>query len=296
MDFRVVIVVDPRKGEVRRLNWRGQAMWATSLRGDLSGVRPPHQVIGAERVFVTHDEGVTALDLKTGKFLWHSKGPASCMLLSGNLLLAAQGARVAGRDPRTGKILFLQHLTEKEFDPNPIRLIADLILVEETEWLFADRGKTFLLDRQGSVRHRLERNVLHGQRLKDDLILLTSKDIVCLRKDSAPRWSLALPDDYGTKRGQLVVTPGGAWVGFWFCEIADSGVGVMRFDPASGKAMWSATCPPLEVSHSKYRHTATLTVVGGKVSIRSIGSFGTFVEVLNLETGKRIKRWQRLAE
>src|SRR5262249_34303670 len=77
-----------RDGFVRR---RGAIEWRTDLKGYLGGNRPPHLVFDDERVYVTHDDGVTALSAKTGHVLWHSRGPGNCLCLSGDLLLAAGG-------------------------------------------------------------------------------------------------------------------------------------------------------------------------------------------------------------
>src|SRR5262245_20260138 len=54
----------------------GMMEWSTRLEGYLGLVRPPHLLFDKERVYVTHGDGVTALDVRTGVVLWHSPGPS----------------------------------------------------------------------------------------------------------------------------------------------------------------------------------------------------------------------------
>jgi hypothetical protein len=67
----------------------------------------------------------------------------------------------------------------------------------------------------------------------------------------------------------------------------------MRFDPSSGKEKWKVYCQGLHVGHSKYSHTATVAVEGEKLRVTSTGSQGTFVEILDLKTGRQLERTQK---
>jgi outer membrane protein assembly factor BamB len=67
-------VMDLKARQVVRRDAGGEVKWALTLFGDLDGVRPPHLVWDAKAVFVTHNGGVTALDLDTGNVRWHEDG------------------------------------------------------------------------------------------------------------------------------------------------------------------------------------------------------------------------------
>jgi hypothetical protein len=67
-------------------------------------------------------------------------------------------------------------------------------------------------------------------------------------------------------------------------------VQIMRLDPTKGKVVWRVSCAPLGVDHSAYSHRANVTVEDGHIKVNSRGSSGTFVEYLDLETGRQLKR------
>ena len=60
------LAIDYDAGQVVRRDPSGQVLWATPLEGYLGRVRPPHLLADADRVYVTHGDGVTALDRRTG--------------------------------------------------------------------------------------------------------------------------------------------------------------------------------------------------------------------------------------
>src|SRR5262249_59210597 len=91
-------------GVVRREG--GKVRWATPLTGDLGRVRPQHALWDAKRVYVSQSNGVTALAAATGVVVWHSEGPSAHLLLSGDLLLAAQGPLVLARPVTTATEAF----------------------------------------------------------------------------------------------------------------------------------------------------------------------------------------------
>src|SRR5207244_5975430 len=114
--------------------------WSVALEGRLEGVRPPHLVFDAEAVFVSQGDGVTALDAKTGKVLWHSAVPNECMKLTKGLLFATrcgysdviqrEGRCMTARSATTGKEIFRVKLPPDFEDPEPIEERAGLILVK----------------------------------------------------------------------------------------------------------------------------------------------------------------------
>src|SRR5262245_23923525 len=75
--------IDEKERAVVARDADGKLRWSTRLDGYLGGVRPPHILWDARRVYLTREDGVTALDAETGKLLWHAKGPNNCLLLSG---------------------------------------------------------------------------------------------------------------------------------------------------------------------------------------------------------------------
>jgi hypothetical protein len=83
------VVVERDGGRVARSGADGRTRWATTLVGYVGSVRWPHVVADADRAHVTHNGGVTALDVRSGKVIWHSRGPGDRLLLSGDLLVAA---------------------------------------------------------------------------------------------------------------------------------------------------------------------------------------------------------------
>jgi hypothetical protein len=50
------------------------------------------------------------------------------------------------------------------------------------------------------------------------------------------------------------------------------------------------------VGHSQYLHDATVAVAGERLRVSSQGSYGTFVEVLDLRTGKQLRRTAKKTE
>jgi outer membrane protein assembly factor BamB len=294
--------------EVNRVVCRdaGRIRWSTPLKGYLGLVRPPHLLADTERVYVTHESGVTALDAKTGKILWRSKGPNDRLLLSGNLLLAAdceageavaaRGRWLVARAVATGAVVFRTALPVKGFDPESIReVVAGLFLVDGGEHPDG-KGQTLLLDRKGKVRFRLDRQVVDGKQRGKDLVLLTSRDVVALGPDGRTRWAVPFEERQWVAGGGLEELPSGDLLAFLFGCISDSGVQVIRLNPTTGKAAWQVRCAPLGVTHSEYEHGAEVKVKGQRVKVTSRGSDGRFVEVLDLKSGQQLKRWSRLAE
>jgi outer membrane protein assembly factor BamB len=293
------VQLDPDAGQVARLDAAGRVVWSTPLEGYLGRVRPPHLLHDDDRVYVTYDDGVTALDWATGKVRWHTKGPGDRLCLGDGLLLAtdcsigeevvAHGRWLLARTAATGEEAFRVPLPAKDFDPDPIQEIAGLFLVQRTEDPDG-KGDGYLVDRRGKVRHRLNRQVVAGRVQGEDRVFLTSADVVRLSRDDQVRWSVPFPGHKWIAGGGLLELPGGDLLAFLYGEISDSGVEVIRLDPATGKMVWQARCAPLGVMHSEYSHRVRLTVEGRRVNVISRGSGGRFTEVLDLGTGRQVSR------
>lgn len=278
----------------------GRVRWSTPLQGYLGRVRPPHLLHDAERVYVTHQDGVTALHRQTGKPLWHSVGPNDRLCLSGDLLLAAdcssdqeaiaaRGRWCLARAVKDGKEVFKVLLPAKDFDPRPIREVAELFLVQTGE-APGGEGDALLFNREGAIHCRFDRQVVAGRRQGLDRLFLTSRDVVRLSADGKVVWSASFDRRQWIAGGDLLSLPDGQVLALLYCQIADSGVQVVRLDPATGKRVWAASCKGLGVTHSEYHHEATVSVEGDRVKVTSKGSSGTFVETLDLGSGKQVKR------
>jgi outer membrane protein assembly factor BamB len=284
--------IDHDAGRVVRRDNKGKVRWSTPLAGYLGRVRPPHLVWDAQRVYVTHEDGVTALDADSGKARWHSKGPSDRLLLSGDLLLAAGGPVLTARAVVSGAEVFKVRLPAKDSDPLPIAEVAGLFLAQVWDEPGGD-GNALLFDREGKVRYRFNRQVVAGLRQGDDRVFLTSRDVVRVALDGKARWLVPFEDREWITGGGLVEMKGGDVVAFLYGYIHDSGVQLVRLKAATGEVVWRARCAPLGVGHSKYRHDATVAVEGERLHVSSRGSYGTFVEVLDLRTGKQLYRRRR---
>ncbi|MBY0230521.1 MAG: PQQ-binding-like beta-propeller repeat protein [Gemmataceae bacterium] len=289
--------IDWRADRLERVDADGRARWSARLAEKPgNGHRPPELLWDDQRVYAAVGEGLAAFDTATGKEAWRSKGPQCRLFLDGPRLLAAECAWDAeqrwlvARAAATGKEAWRVALPAKGFDPLPIRRVAGLLLVQSTDSP-GNKGSALLIDGGGTVRHRLGREVVDGQRLGADVVLLTGRDMVRLAPDGRTRWRVPFKEAEWPAGGGLVRLEGGHLVAFVHGTISDSGVQVARIDPATGKAIWQARCAPLGVDHSKYRHKAALSVEGGRARIVSKGSAGTFTELLDLRTGKRLLRF-----
>jgi hypothetical protein len=170
----------------------------------------------------------------------------------------------------------------------PVEEVAGLFLVQQWDSP-GGSGAGLLIDRKGQVRYRLDRQVVAGMRQGEDYVILTSHDVVRLSPDSKTRWAVPLDREW-IAGGDLVEVAGGDVVAFLFGRINDSGVQLARLDPATGKVVWRTRCKELGVGHSKYSHQAEVAVEGDRLRVTSRGSSGTFVDLVDLGSGKRLER------
>jgi hypothetical protein len=118
------------------------------------------------------------------------------------------------------------------------------------------------------------------------LTLLAVAALSCLGCSRSGR--PAEPDSFNTKK--VLALTDGRKVEYAYCSIANTGVGLALLD-AKGKEVWRTTCNALsDVDHSKYRHKVTVEAKGNRLKVTSRASAGTFIEWLDLETGKHIRR------
>ena len=293
------VAIDYQAGRVTRRDGGERLLWTARLDGGLGAHREPHVLHDADRIYLSHGDGITALDGKTGKVAWHAPGPSDRLHLSGKLLLAVecgngeevleQGRWLIARAAPSGAEVFKVVLPARDFDPWPTREVAGLFLVQ-AGGRYDAKGGAFLINRQGKVCHRFGSQVLDGKRLGDDRVFLTTRDVVRRSAGGREVWSIAFDPHDPLDGGGILDVAGGDLLCFRFGRICDSGVQVMRFDPRTGKTVWTASCATLDVSHSKYHHQASVFIDGPCVRVTSRGSSGSFAENLDLATGKRLKR------
>jgi outer membrane protein assembly factor BamB len=295
------IVLDSYGQRVFRRDSAGRESWSTTLDGHLGLVRPPHLRVDANRAYVTHGDGVTAVDVSNGTVVWHSPGPADRMHLSSGLLLAADCGSgenlkerwLVARAATTGAEAFRVALPVKDFDPNPVVELVGLFLVQDVDRP-GGRGCSMLVDRAGRVRHKFDRYIVTATRRGDGCLFLTGDGVTFASDDGKPGWFVAFGSYQWIAGGDLVPLPGGDQVAFVYCEIANSGVELIRFNPGNGELIWRANCPPLpNVVHSGYSHRAGVVRYDGRLRVESIGSAGRFVEDLDERTGKSLDRTEQ---
>jgi outer membrane protein assembly factor BamB len=296
-----LFVLDRDKKQVVRHDAKGKVVWSVKFDKDIGGARPPHLLWDERRVYITHEiVGVTALDSENGKALWHVRGPESGMLLSDGLLLGT--GPISNKDGTfshwlfacevaKGTVVFKTRLPKDMSDPQAVQEVAGLFLVQIGESPFGE-GHALLIDRQGAVRHQFDHQVVCGKQSAGDIIFLTSKNVVRVTAKDKVAWAIPLDHEW-IAGGGLIDLPDGDVIAFRFGRISDSGVSLIRFDPVSGKEKWRHNCGPLRVGHSAYSHTATVALEGEKLRVTSVGSYGTFVETLDLKTGRQLRRTRR---
>jgi outer membrane protein assembly factor BamB len=281
---------DPFTSIVVRRDAGGKVAWSARLNGPLAQTL----VWDGWRVYVSHKRGVTALDAATSKPLWHAAGPASGLLVSGSLLLATgsqgEGGWVVGRGAASGVEVFKVRLAGEPTDSWSVREVAGLFLVQELgSLLFGGEEEALVIDRLGGVRRRFPRGVIGALAHRKTAIFLYCDGVAGFTPDAEARWTTPLAEGDGQLNGGLVEA-GADVVAFRYCPLADSGVQLLRLNVATGEVVWRARCAPLGRKHSKYEHAAKVTVEGERLRVTSRGSYGTFVEGLDVRTGKQLQR------
>src|SRR5262249_9501787 len=143
----------------------------------------------------------------------------------------------------------------KPSDPEGVRTLADLFLVQEGERP-GGAGNTLLVDHHGQVQHRFDRQVIDGLKQNDDYVFLTSKDVICRSRTDQLRWAIPFGQPKWIAGGGLLSLPDGDLLAFLYGCISDTGVQVIRVQPQASKQVWQTACGPLGVGHSEYHHEA----------------------------------------
>jgi outer membrane protein assembly factor BamB len=137
---------------------------------------------------------------------------------------------------------------------------------------------------------RLPAGAITGLPSGEDWVFVGDQGVVRLAPGDKPRWRTPLEGQGRLDEGGLVEVGGGDVGAFLYGRIHDSGVQVVRLNPATGKTVWRARCAPLGVGHSQYWHHVTVTAEGDRLRVISEAAGGTFVELLDLRTGRQVKR------
>jgi hypothetical protein len=178
---------------------------------------------------------------------------------------------------------------DDSFGPYPIEEMAGLFLVQTGEHPGGE-GTGLLFDLKGKVRHRFDHQVITGRLVGTDRVFLTSHEAVCCDASDKVLWTLAFRSPEWIASGGLVTLETGDLLAFLYGRISDSGVQVIRLNPKTGKQVWQTQCAGLGVPHSKYHHWANVRVDGDRMKVTSRASGGTFVEYLDLASGRQLKR------
>lgn len=113
------------------------------------------------------------------------------------------------------------------------------------------------------------------------------KDVKELQ-DQAVRIRVNDPTSFYDVKATLKLADGGT-LEFYYDSISDSGVHLQRLNH-QGRTIWKQDCIGLGVLHSEYYHKAFVYIESNTVKVISTGSRGTFVERLDLSSGRRISR------
>jgi hypothetical protein len=281
--------------------------WEAELGSDLRGIALLTDPSGPNptRVYVGGESGVVALDARTGKLAWRSAGPrAGYLFASGGLILTAESAdadRTRG-DKDAGRWLVARSAVDGAEVFRVSIPVGKLRLAEvagptgpillQSRQAGPQASPALLIDRRGREYHRFDgRRVAAMCPAGSDWLVLTSRDVVRLSPEGRLRWTLPLQHpEAGLVDGGFVALDGGGVVAVLYCPFADTAVRVLRLDPSSGRAAWTAECVGVGVAGGNYLRVVKLAAGGGQVRVTAFGSPGGFVEDLDVESGRSLRR------
>jgi hypothetical protein len=129
-------------------------------------------------------------------------------------------------------------------------------------------------------------------------ILLPASEPIPAQNEELHDSAVRVPDDSAVRvpnpsifdlKGTLIL-PDGGLLEFRYCATADSGVDLRRLDHQDGNVLWEQAVAPLGVGHSEYQHEVFVWIEGTTLKVVSRGYGGTFVERLDLDSGKSLAR------
>lgn len=300
-DRKGSVVLDEDGRQIVRRDRAGRILWTTRLEGDFGVACGSCLVTDAARAYVAQGNGVTALDARSGAIVWHSPGPAGCLLASGDLLLATEckteelvakvGRWLLARSTRTGREVFRVALPIEQFYGQSLEEAAGLFVVQKSEPP-GGAGLTLLVDRTGRIHHQFDRQVVALVAGGKSRVALTSRDVVGLSAGGEVQWVIPFQQREWTAGGGLISLPGGGLIAFLYCRIGSFGVQILRLEPTVGRKIWETTCEALfdeSIVTSDFQNVVVV-VDGDRIMVTSRAWAGTFVEALNIETGEQIGR------
>ncbi len=157
------------------------------------------------------------------------------------------------------------------------------------------------IDADGAVVFAIDEYAFGALPLGEDMLAVTPRSICRLKRTSGAgvalspvKWSVEMDEAWSREAaagGALTIGDNDALV-YAYHPIADSGVRLKRLSADQGEIRWSHYCMPLGVEHSLYQHRVRVKLVPRGVEVTSVGE-RTFVETVELETGKRASRVYR---
>ena len=290
------VVIDDQK--VIRLDALGRKRWTVDLGQFVNNSHPPNWVAHHGKVFVSLREEMVALDDQTGAVLWRSPGANGRLLTSGDLLMAVDCAS----DPVGGRWLKARNIEDghevwkvrlpDECEPHALLAVGDLFLVRSGELL--REGLTYVVDRSGTVRLKLDEFVFSGSMAGQEILLAGNRSITRMTLDGQVRWTIPTPRRWKEpcpfSTAEFLPLPNNDFILFFYGPISDSGVEVWRLDGVKGTIRWETHCPSLGVIHSMYTQHVIVTISGDRLVVVSLAGGGNFREDLSLATGESLRR------
>jgi outer membrane protein assembly factor BamB len=268
--------------------------WSFPLTG-VRSVRPPDLAVTKRMVVVAVDSELIGLDRKTGKVRWRIAAPNDRLHAAGDVVVSvdSNGALPANtnrwliaRRPSDGSEVFRVELPH-DSDPEALVDVGSFLLVRN------DRSPaSMLVDRTGHVVLKLDERISAAERLQGDWLVVTEKRIARLSPKGETRWELpGFANDFVMGSG-VVMLPDGDAVFYNFGRISDSGVELARVALHDGKVRWRRRTEALGVGHSEYHHVAYVRrIPNEELAVVSQGSAGSWLEIVDVETGKERRRW-----
>lgn len=146
-----------------------------------------------------------------------------------------------------------------------------------------------VVDRSGPELFRVPGPVVDATSGREFWFVLTADALAAFDRRGERVWRQELSASTVDRRC-LGVLPDGAPVLCSFSPMADSGCVVARRDPHDGGEVWERTIAGLGIGHSKYWHEAIAQPIGGELVVTSHAAGGSFVTVLDPQTGAVVAR------
>jgi len=134
--------------------------------------------------------------------------------------------------------------------------------------------------------------VIDNLRLDGDRIVLTINDVSRRTQTDQVLWTIPLkpPEWNWSPVGGLLLLPDGDLLVFKYDQLLNHGVQVTRIRP-TGEQVWQCDCDPLSFFSRRYLQEVKAKITNEKyLQVMSKGSNGSFVVLMDLQTGERLRR------